>query len=165
MNVDKFSCNHDSRVAVQRLVEFYEELTGEHLQRLDAYYAADAFFKDPFNEVRGVTAIASIFEHMFASLQEPRFVVTQTLVQGDRAFLEWEFHFRLGLWRSEVEQCIRGASSVCFDCEGRVTHHRDYWDTAEELYEKLPLLGILMRWLRRAVSAPAKSVHTNGSAS
>ena len=165
MNVDKFSCNHDSRVAVQRLVEFYEGLTGEHLQRLDAYYAADAFFKDPFNEVLGVTAIASIFEHMFASLQEPRFVVTQTLVQGDRAFLEWEFHFRLGLWRSEVEQCIRGASSVCFDCEGRVTHHHDYWDTAEELYEKLPLLGILMRWLRRAVSAPAKSVHTNDSAS
>ena len=99
MNVDKFSCNHDSRVAVQRLVEFYEGLTGEHLQQLDAYYAADAYFKDPFNEVRGVAAIASIFEHMFASLQEPRFVVTQTLVQGHRAFLEWEFRFRLGLWR------------------------------------------------------------------
>lgn len=27
--------------------------------------------------------------------------------------------------------------------------HRDYWDAAEELYEKLPVLGDLMRWLRR----------------
>lgn len=165
MNVDSYSCNRDCRVAVERLVEFYEGLTREQLQRLDAYYAADAYFKDPFNEVRGATAIASIFEHMFTSLQEPRFVVTQTLVQGHRAFLEWEFRFRLGRLRSEVEQCIRGASSVCFDCEGRVTHHRDYWDAAEELYEKLPLLGVLMRWLRRTVSTPAKSVHTNGSVS
>ena len=27
--------------------------------------------------------------------------------------------------------------------------HRDYWDAAEELYEKLPILGGLMRWLKR----------------
>jgi steroid delta-isomerase len=27
--------------------------------------------------------------------------------------------------------------------------HRDYWDAAEELYEKLPLVGALMRWLKR----------------
>jgi steroid delta-isomerase len=28
--------------------------------------------------------------------------------------------------------------------------HRDYWDAAEELYEKLPVLGALMRWLKQA---------------
>jgi hypothetical protein len=26
--------------------------------------------------------------------------------------------------------------------------HRDYWDAAEELYEKLPVLGSVMRWLK-----------------
>jgi len=31
----------------------------------------------------------------------------------------------------------------------RVAVHRDYWDAAEELYEKLPVLGSLMRWLKR----------------
>ena len=30
--------------------------------------------------------------------------------------------------------------------------HRDYWDAAEELYEKLPLLGALMRWLKSAAN-------------
>ena len=43
---------------------------------------------------------------------------------------------------------------VHFDAQGRVTLHRDYWDTAEELYEKLPVLGRLMRWLRQAGSTP-----------
>jgi hypothetical protein len=28
----------------------------------------------------------------------------------------------------------------------------DYWDAAEELYEKLPVLGGLMRWLKRAAN-------------
>jgi hypothetical protein len=40
-----------------------------------------------------------------------------------------------------------------FDAQGLITLHRDYWDAAEELYEKLPVLGGLMRWLKkRAVS-------------
>jgi hypothetical protein len=30
--------------------------------------------------------------------------------------------------------------------------HRDYWDAAEELYEKLPVLGGLMRFLKRAAN-------------
>jgi hypothetical protein len=38
---------------------------------------------------------------------------------------------------------------VRFAADGRVGWHRDYWDAAEELYEKLPLIGSLMRLLRR----------------
>ena len=34
--------------------------------------------------------------------------------------------------------------------------HRDYWDAAEELYEKLPVLGALMRLLRRKLAASLK---------
>jgi hypothetical protein len=30
-----------------------------------------------------------------------------------------------------------------------VSLHRDYWDAAEELYEKLPVVGSVMRWLKR----------------
>jgi steroid delta-isomerase len=32
-----------------------------------------------------------------------------------------------------------------------VAYHRDYWDSAEELYEKVPLLGAFMCWLKRRV--------------
>jgi hypothetical protein len=35
------------------------------------------------------------------------------------------------------------------DPQGLIVLHRDYWDAAEELYEKLPVVGALMRWLRR----------------
>jgi hypothetical protein len=30
-----------------------------------------------------------------------------------------------------------------------VSFHRDYWDAAEEMYEKLPVVSGLMRWLKR----------------
>ncbi|MFM2059344.1 MAG: hypothetical protein RLY71_3729, partial [Pseudomonadota bacterium] len=54
-----------------------------------------------------------------------------------------------------TEQCIRGCTHFQFGADGRVTLHRDYWDAAEELYAKLPLLGGLMRLLRRRASVSA----------
>jgi hypothetical protein len=38
-------------------------------------------------------------------------------------------------------------SHVSFDDSGRVTAHTDYWDAAEGLYKRLPLIGVLMGWL------------------
>ena len=140
--------------AVARLVQLYEQLTPQHLDSLHLCYAAQAHFKDPFNDVRGVASIRQVFAHMFDTLDAPRFAVTEQLVQGQQAFLAWEFHFRLRRWRAGQPQCIRCGSLLRFDAQGLVQEHRDYWDTAEELYEKLPVLGVLMRALRRAGAAP-----------
>lgn len=131
----------------QRVVEFYEGLRESDLARLGTLYLPDARFKDPFNDVRGVEAIGSIFAHMFGTLRAPRFVVHEVIVQGDQGFLTWDFHFAPR--RGGTGMTIRGATHLRFAADGRVAEHRDYWDVAEELYEKLPLIGTLMRWLKR----------------
>jgi ketosteroid isomerase-like protein len=134
---------------VQRIVEFFEHLTRADLARLAEIYRDDAAFKDPFNEVRGAAAIARIFEHMFDTLEGPRFVVHDAVVEGAQCFLTWDFVFV----RGGGELVVRGASHLRFADDGRIAVHRDYWDAAEELYEKLPLLGGVMRWLKRRISA------------
>ena len=136
-------------VCVAHIVTFFETLTPESVAGIGQIYDGQARFKDPFNEVEGVPAIQRIFDHMFASLHEPRFVVTQQVVQEDQCFLTWEFHFRFRTYRPAQSQIILGASHLVFASTGLVTLHRDYWDAAEELYEKLPLLGSAMRWLKR----------------
>ena len=139
--------NHATEV--ERLVAFYENLSLASLAHLPAIYAADAQFKDPFNEVRGIEPITAIFRHMYEQVDEPRFVVGTRVLQGAEAFLVWDFTFRMKRF-SRQRQCIRGATHIRFDAAGAVAMHRDYWDAAEELYEKLPVLGALMRWLKRA---------------
>jgi hypothetical protein len=132
-------------------VHFFETLTPASLDRIAALYAPDAWFKDPFNEVRGVAAIERVFRHMFEQVEAPRFVVTDRIVGRDDAMLAWRFVFRMR--RRGAEQVIRGATHLRFDASGRVIRHRDYWDAAEELYAKLPLIGLAVRILQRALSA------------
>jgi ketosteroid isomerase-like protein len=139
--------NHDASLA--RLIAFFESIATDNVHQLAEVYASDVWFKDPFNEVRGIDEVMRIFVHMFTQVDGPRFVVTDSVLQGDQAFLTWNFLFRMKRF-SRDEQCIRGASHVRFAPDGRVMFHRDYWDAAEELYEKLPVLGGLMRVLKRA---------------
>lgn len=136
----------DARLA--RLTRYFESLSPAALQRLDEIYRPDARFKDPFNEVAGIPAIRAVFEGMYRQVDRPRFVVTRAFCQGDDAFLAWDFHFFFKDDKTR-EQTIRGATHILFTADGRVALHRDYWDAAEELYEKLPVLGSLMRWLKR----------------
>ncbi len=130
-----------------RVVALFEGLEPGDLARLSEFYADDARFKDPFNEVQGVPAIRAVFEHMYRALEEPRFVVHDTVAQGEQCFLTWDFLFRFK--GSADTQTVRGCTQLRFAPDGRIVLHRDWWDAAEELYEKLPLLGALMRWVKR----------------
>ena len=139
--------------SLDRLVNFYQTLTPEGVARFPEFYAEQAWFKDPFNEVRGVAAMQHIFAHMFQQIKEPRFAVTEQIEAANGTMLVWEMYFRMGLMgRSEV-QVMRGVTHLRFDAEGRVDYHRDYWDAAEELYMKLPAIGLLMRGLKKAIAA------------
>jgi hypothetical protein len=134
---------------VARVVSFFETLTPNSVTHMGAVYDPAACFVDPFNDVQGLDAIEAIFRHMFVALDEPRFVVTGQVVQGNQCFLVWDFHFRFKRFHQDTLQTIRGTSHLVFADSGLVTLHRDYWDAAQELYEKLPVVGGLMRWLKK----------------
>jgi steroid Delta-isomerase len=142
--------------ALKRLVEYWERLTPESVERLGEVYAADAFFKDPFNEVRGEAAIREVFRHMFETLHEPRFTIVEVIAQDGRALLVWDFDFRIKSLQPSRKRRIHGVSHIRFAPDGRVAYHRDYWDAAGELYAGLPWVGRLMRFLARRMS-PSKS--------
>ncbi len=138
--------NHEDDL--QKLIRFFETINTGNVSQLAQVYSEDVFFKDPFNEVRGLADVVRIFSHMFEQVDSPRFVVTNHVLQGDQAFLTWDFLFQMKRF-SAAEQCIRGATHLRFGPDGKANFHRDYWDAAEELYEKLPVLGSLMRGLKQ----------------
>ena len=135
--------------ALTRLVTYWQMLTPDAVNRIADVYAEDAYFRDPFNEVTGLAAIKHIFADMFVRLHDPRFTIIETIEQESSATLIWDFDFRVKALKPSLARRIHGSSHVRFGADGRVNYHRDYWDAAGELYEQLPLVGALMRWLKR----------------
>lgn len=127
-----------------RIQAAFESLTLGNLPSLVALYAPQARFVDPFNDVRGSAAVKAIFAHMFVQVSEPSFVITRIIEADNDVFMRWDFTF---VARGKPQH-IHGATHFELDSAGLITLHRDYWDAAQELYEKLPLLGSVLRWIR-----------------
>ena len=135
----------NTRPALQRLAQWFETLSPDSLKAIDQLYTGTAYFKDPFNEVRDIRRIEHIFSDMFVQFQQPRFVIQEQLCDGHQALLTWHFLFQ---WRGK-DWRILGSSHLRFNADGLVEYHRDYWDAAEEPYEKLPVIGFALRALKK----------------
>jgi len=130
---------------LDNLLHWYVALTPQRIGDIPHFYQVDAHFKDPFNDVRGIAKIEAIFAHMFATTENPRFIIGERIEQAHQAFVTWTFEFTL----EGNTYSVVGGSRFVFDEQGLVIVHRDYWDAAEELFQKLPIVGAPIRWLRR----------------
>jgi len=140
------------RAAALRAKAFFESIGPADVRRMKALYSEGAYFRDPFNEVTGVSEIARIFGAMFEHLDDVRFAILDTVADERGAMLTWDMSYRVKKWRPHETQTIHGATHLRFAPDGRIAYHRDYWDAANELYAKLPLIGPVMRWMKRKLA-------------
>ncbi len=135
--------------AVAAYVAFYEALSPESLDRLDTLCTTDVRFRDPFNDVRGVASYRAILARMFEDVSAPRFQVRDWARTNQIAYLRWDFTFRS---RNGTSWHIEGVSEVHFDEEGLVAAHLDHWDSGVQFFGRLPLLGSLIRLVRKRLA-------------
>ena len=135
---------------LERLVVVMEGLTRDRLDTLAEAYAPDARFVDPFNDVTGIEAIRRVFAHGFRQCPGMSFSVSSRAIDGDRGLLRW----RMCCGEEAGALAIDGMTEVTLDADGRVIEHVDHWDPAAQLYERVPLLGGLMRLVRRRLAVP-----------
>lgn len=137
---------------INAYIHAFEQLSASTLNSdLMPLFSENARFKDPFNDVTGANEIQRVFEHMFATTTNPRFHVHHHAITDDIAYLEWTFTTHIGKLKREF--VVPGMSKVTFDTNGKVCEHIDYWDPAEHLFTHFPVIGALMRWLRRKLTA------------
>jgi len=133
---------------------YFEELSPASRDELRKLAHPDIRFVDPFNEVRGIDKLLAVFDHMFETTTNPKFVTEPPVAGGNTAFIKWRFTCTIDNRFYRKAMTIDGVTEVQFDEAGLITAHIDYWDAARQLYEKLPLLGGLLRVVRRRLAVP-----------
>jgi hypothetical protein len=144
---------------LQRYVEFMTGLTPARLAELPAIVTDDMHFRDPFNDVVGRAHFGRCLEDMLHQLADLEIDVTHTAPLTPRRgadaqarhALWWRFSGRLVRFGGRHWE-VTGMAVVTLAADGRVAEHLDYWDAAGGLYEELPLIGALMRWIRRRLA-------------
>ena len=126
-------------------IRLYEELSLERIDELESFVDESVRFKDPFNDLVGRKKLSNLLKRVLSDVTNPVFRVTSQSWDGDVLYLRWSFNGRvrgLGNWP------VEGMSEVFFNKQGLVTAHFDHWDSGEQFYEKIPIIGSLLRIIK-----------------
>lgn len=137
-------------MSLEAYARFWETLRPETTGALRDLAVPDLLFRDPFNEIRGVDRVVAMLDHMFAAIGQPIFVARHVVAGDGIGFIRWDFDCRV----RGRELRIAGMTEIMLDQAGRVTSHIDHWDAAGQVYEKIPLLGGVLRQVRKRLAAP-----------
>lgn len=134
--------------ALARFKRFYDEFSPAWIERLEELYAAGFVFEDPFHAVNGDFAtLRTYFTRVLTALAETRFIVEDLASGSDGSYVRWRWEWRRK--KSDPLHVVPGVTHLRFAADGKITHHRDLFDAAGGFYETLPVVGTMLRAIKR----------------
>ena len=133
-------------------VLFFENINiNTPIEEYEKILDIDAKFQDPFHDVQGLKNIYNIFQQMYLKLDNPKFKIIEVIEQHNIMYIKWNFQFRFKK-KSKIES-FEGVSRVKFNEKGKAISHVDYWDSAENFYEKIPIISFFIKYIRKKIKS------------
>ncbi|NHN36099.1 nuclear transport factor 2 family protein [Pseudomaricurvus alcaniphilus] len=128
----------------------YRELGPVNTRSFNRVYHDNVKFKDPVHEVHSAASLLTYMEDMCQTLDFCKFEYLDELVAADAAYIKWNMNFRhprLG----DKTHTVRGMSHIQFD--DRIYFHEDVYDLGQMVYEHVPVLGGMTRWVKARLAS------------
>ena len=125
--------------------KLFTDLQKANLAELGNIYSDNIVFMDPVHKIRGLVELEDYFSSLCSDLNECRFEYLDEAITDKSAYIKWVMHFRHPKLGNRLIS-VRGVSHLKFS--EKIDFHEDYYDMGAMLYEQLPLLGNVTRWLR-----------------
>lgn len=141
-------------MATQLLLQFksyYADFLAADRSGLRDIYSDKAVFSDPVHQIIGYQAIAKYFEKSKQGLTACRFLFDDETVAADAAYFQWRMQFAHRKLKGGKLIEVPGVTFIAF--EEKITVHRDYYDMGVMVYEHVPVMGAMTRWIKNKISS------------
>ena len=132
----------------EKFIQFLENFSSETLKELESIYHEDISYVDPINKGQGIKHLRLIMQDLLKVFKNVKFELLEISENKQLAFVCWNMTYK---FRGK-NYLINGVSKLAFDDSGKIIKHEDYWDASFPLYGAFPLLGLLMKGIKRFVS-------------
>tara|TARA_B110000438_G_scaffold298716_1_gene347473 strand:+ start:346 stop:780 length:435 start_codon:yes stop_codon:yes gene_type:complete len=129
----------------------------EVLQELDTIYTNDVQYEDPINKGKGLPHIKLILDDLLKVFQGVQFESIQSTNDDEFAFVSWKMRYKFRKRAYEID----GVSRLRFNESGQITEHKDYWDASFPLYGTFPIIGSIMKLIKKFVTVKPPSLKLN----
>ncbi len=112
-------------------------------------YAADAYFNDQVRVLRGGAAIGPYLARTAAMLSSWSIEMDEPVVDGGDIYLRWVMRYQTD--PAGAETVAPGISHLRFGRDGKVLVQYDYWDATSGIFERIPVLGGVIRLVKSKI--------------
>jgi len=132
--------------------KFFNEANKDNMEEVCAkYYHPDIEFVDPVGTIKTLEKMTSYYQHLYENLKSIEFVISKEVRNGDDIFAAWAMTMAHPRVNGGEEFTIEGASHVRLQ-DGKIIYHLDYFDLGAMIYERVPVLGMLVRYVKRKLA-------------
>ena len=138
-----------NKEVIKKFKGYFTELDLEDIAALNEIYSDDVLFNDPIHEISGIENLKSYFKKLNENLIQGSFLFTDETITDNKAYLSWELTLKL----KKPKQNVKASGISVLTFEQKITHHRDYFDAGELFYENIPILGGIIRFLKKKIAS------------
>ncbi len=131
------------------IVSNFNNFNGKNLEILDVFYSQDVHFIDPVKNIKGLDDLKSYYRHVYKNVRSIRFDFSNFIENEKSVVGEWKMKLTARGLNGGAEFEVPGCSVFKFNSKGLVTEHRDYVDLGKMVYEKIPVLGLLISTIKK----------------
>jgi outer membrane murein-binding lipoprotein Lpp len=139
------------KTAISRFETFSGDLSASNItNNLNHVYATNIYFRDPFKEIHGLADFEAYL------LRDSASVAQYNIDWQDVAGSDGDYYFRWVMAvklkrdsRHKPPSQTCGISEIRFGADGKVIYEQDYFDAGSFLYERLPILGGEIRFIKK----------------
>jgi hypothetical protein len=144
------SCTEQA--AIDRFEGFLSNLNEKTAtEETTTVYAPDAYLNDTLKTLHGSAAIREYFIRTARGLESMKVTFDDLAVSGRNYYFRWTMDTRMKhLAQGKTIRTI-GVTLVRFDPQGRVILHQDFWDSAQGVWDHVPVLGTMIRWIQSKI--------------
>jgi hypothetical protein len=133
---------------LDRFKTVFNQLNRDNLGLLEEIYTPDVRFRDPVHALDGLPALRDYYARLYDGVVTCHFDFEAEVIQGQQGMLVWIMRFQHARFRRGETLELSGVSHLRFLDDGRVNDHRDYFDMGEFIYERVPVLGRIIRAIK-----------------
>ncbi len=137
---------------LEKFIDTYQKLGTDNLHLLADIYADNVVFIDPMHHISGYQQLADYFAKLYSNIASCKFTIDEVIYQNDNASIYWTMQYQHPKLNRGKTVTVQGHSKLR-GVDDKVNYHRDYLDLGAMLYEHIPLLGSVIKRIKRKASA------------
>lgn len=141
----------DNRIILEQFLAYWLAPNRELVISLGDLYADKIHFIDPVGQKRGLNELQHYFSQLTQNTLNYQFNIHSSNLVDDKAFIVWKMQYQHKKLNNGQIITVEGLSELHF-ADGKIIYHRDYFDLGSMIYEQLPLLGRLIKLVKKRLA-------------